>query len=156
LNLLQTAWEANRIGRVLELLEETRPGKDEEDLRGFEWHYWNRLCHADLQTWHLSGGSLGRGLGMLSPDGARYAAMIPADGDRPSVVKVWDTATGKELISLPLDDARLGSEHLAFSQDGKRLALAAVVMWIRPALPNYTDNRVMVWELATGKKLLDL
>src|SRR5262249_19655501 len=50
----------------------------------------------------------------------------------------------------------LGSEHLTFSQDGKRLALAAGVMFIRPELPRPEESRVLVWELATGKKLLDL
>src|SRR5262249_54155481 len=88
LNLIQTAWEANNLGRVLELLEETRPGQDEEDLRRFEWHYWNRLCHGDLQTWHFGASGIGRGNGKLSPDGARYAALVPGDGDKPGVVKV--------------------------------------------------------------------
>ena len=36
--------------RVSELLEQHRPKPGETDLRGFEWHYLNRLCHAELLT----------------------------------------------------------------------------------------------------------
>src|SRR5262249_35635070 len=117
------AWDANNVGRVLELLEETRPGKDEEDLRNFEWHYWNRLCHADLRT--LQFGTLTRQNALFSPDGARYAALRAADRAQPHVVKVWDVATCKEMIAFPLDlqPASQQRGYLSFSQDGKRLAL---------------------------------
>ena len=40
--LIQTAWDANNTGRVLELLDQARPQPDEEDLRGFEWYYCRR------------------------------------------------------------------------------------------------------------------
>src|SRR5262249_48313926 len=45
MNLIQAAWEANKVGRVLNLLEATKPQPGEDDLRGFEWYYWDRMCH---------------------------------------------------------------------------------------------------------------
>ena len=50
INLAQHAWEAGRVGRVVELLEQHRPKAGESDLRGFEWYYLYRLCHGDLLT----------------------------------------------------------------------------------------------------------
>lgn len=41
----QIAWEATRLDRVWELLNDLKPKPDEEDLRGFEWHYWQRLSN---------------------------------------------------------------------------------------------------------------
>ena len=46
MNLAQQAWEEAAVPRVLELLDQQRPKAGEPDLRGFEWHYLHRLCHA--------------------------------------------------------------------------------------------------------------
>jgi serine/threonine protein kinase/WD40 repeat protein len=157
MNSIQTAWETHDVGRVLELLEETRPGKDEEDLRGFEWHYWNRLCHSELQTWHRGGnGEPGREAGTFSPDGTRYAALVRADDDKPAVVKVWDTATGKEVGSFRLAETRPVMGAPVFSRDGKRLALIATISEDSARRLQWADYRVVVWEIATGKELFAL
>src|SRR5262249_12405615 len=95
-NAIQTAWEANSVKRVLDLLEQQRPGPGEADLRGFEWHYFNRLCHADLRTFNFGG------LAVPSPDGTRCAAFFPSDEEKLRAVKVWDLATGKEMRSWPI------------------------------------------------------
>jgi hypothetical protein len=50
MNLAQREWEDNHVERVLDLLEAERPNCGETDLRGFEWFYWNRVCHSDLIT----------------------------------------------------------------------------------------------------------
>jgi hypothetical protein len=46
MQLVQKAWEQGRVGVVLDLLDGHRPasaaGSQTEDLRGFEWYYWNR------------------------------------------------------------------------------------------------------------------
>ena len=73
--MIQSAWEADGVARVRELLAEQRPGPGERDLRGFEWHYWDRKAHAEL--------AVGRpapdfdrardGGRVLSPDGRRQA-----------------------------------------------------------------------------------
>jgi WD40 repeat protein len=72
----------------------------------------------------------------FSPDG-RYVASSCAFSWRNAFgdVKVWDAATGKELVSI---------EHvayrLAFDPEGKRLATA-------------NDGSICVWDTATGRKL---
>jgi dipeptidyl aminopeptidase/acylaminoacyl peptidase len=53
-------------------------------------------------------------------------------------VKIWDSATGKELLSLK------GYGRVAFSPDGQRLASASA------------DSTVKIWDSTTGKELLSL
>ncbi len=48
MNLTQRKWENTQVGLMFDLLEKTRPQPGEADLRGFEWHYWDRLCHSSL------------------------------------------------------------------------------------------------------------
>ena len=73
MNLAQHAWENNNVGRVVELLEQHRPKAEETDLRGFEWHYLYRLCHAEIFTLQGAGRSV-----VFSPNGKRLAS---ASGD---------------------------------------------------------------------------
>src|SRR5262249_10948226 len=106
MNLAQIAWDADNLGRVLELLSSEVPTSGQADLRGFEWYYWQRLCHAELSSVKLEGAGLEAfnlwGMA-LSPDGTRLAAAVPPQsGDGNFQVKVWDTATGKELLAIPV------------------------------------------------------
>ena len=55
MNLAQAAWEGDDPGRTFALLRQQIPQPGEEDLRGFEWHYWDRLAHRDLKTVRLAG-----------------------------------------------------------------------------------------------------
>jgi hypothetical protein len=48
MNLANHALEETAVTRALELLDKYRPKSGEPDLRGFEWHYLDRLCHRDL------------------------------------------------------------------------------------------------------------
>jgi len=70
-----------------------------------------------------------------SPDGKQLAT-----GSFDNVARVWDAATGKELLSLP---ARSGPvAGLAWSPDGKRLATGS--------------GDTKLWDAETGKELLRL
>jgi serine/threonine protein kinase len=60
MQLMPTAWEANNAEWVQVLLDATQPKAGDEDLRGFEWHYWNRQLHAELRTMQLAGGGKGK------------------------------------------------------------------------------------------------
>src|SRR5436305_1676291 len=73
----------------------------------------------------------------LSPGGKRIAS---ASGDK--TARVWDPATGQELLSLQGHTAVVSS--VAFSPDARRLVTAA------------GDNTVRVWDAATGRELLTL
>jgi hypothetical protein len=47
----QRAWQDGEVDRVLELLAGQEPARTGGvDLRGFEWHYLNRLCHSELSS----------------------------------------------------------------------------------------------------------
>jgi WD40 repeat protein/serine/threonine protein kinase len=128
MNLAQHAWEEGDVGRVRELLEHHLPKPGESDLRHFEWHYLNRLCHAELLT--LKGGSE---VVAFSPDGKRLA------GASRSGVTVWDAQTGRELLAL---EGAVGV--VAFSPDGKRLAAPA---------RSDQGGEVKMWDAQTGQEL---
>jgi WD40 repeat protein/serine/threonine protein kinase len=170
INLAQHAWEAGDIGRVVELLEQHRSKPGESDLRGFEWHYLNRLCHADLLT--LKGHTGLVNSVAFSPDGKRLAS-VGGGGPRAGEVKVWDAQTGRELLSL-----KGGGSSVVFSPDGKRLAGASKVwdaqtgqelltlkgsgnkMAFSPEgkrLASFSEDKIVkVWDAQTGQELLAL
>ena len=51
LHLVQSAFEADQVGRGLALLDLERPRPGEPDRRGFEWHYWRRRAHGERRAW---------------------------------------------------------------------------------------------------------
>src|SRR5262249_8702112 len=89
MNLAQQAWDVTpvQVGHILDLLEDTRNNK----ARGFEWNYWNRLCHLDLLT--LKKDWSGIIYVALSADGRR---VVTASSN--GWIRVWDTETGKETL----------------------------------------------------------
>ena len=93
MGLAQRAWEENNVVRARELLEEVPREAAGRNLRGFEWFYLSRLCHPDELT--LVGHAGGVKSVAFSPDGQRLAS-----GSRDQTVKIWDSATGKELFAL--------------------------------------------------------
>jgi WD40 repeat protein len=86
----------------------------------------------------LSGHEYGVLTAAFSPDGHRLAA-IGIDG----TVKVWDSISGAELLSMPgstePSDA-LGTQRLAYSPDGKRLVTG-------------DSDLVKIWDAATGAEI---
>jgi tetratricopeptide (TPR) repeat protein len=73
----------------------------------------------------------------LGPDGQRLAS-----GSADQTVRIWDSATGKELFTLKGHAGWV--TRVAFSPDGQRLASAG---W---------DQTVKIWDSATGKELFAL
>ena len=70
----------------------------------------------------------------------RPAPGVGGAGDK--TVKIWDSATGKELFALKGHAGAVTS--VAFSPDGQRLASASA------------DQTVKIWDSATGKELFAL
>jgi eukaryotic-like serine/threonine-protein kinase len=150
LSLIQAAWEGNNVGRALDLLDATRPRGDEEDLRGFEWDYWRRLCHSDLGTVRLfyPHGDETPSNPVFSPNGEFVVGRVAGSG-----LKVWETATGKPVTTF----LELAPNVLpAFSSDGKHL-----VCWVEiPPPPGETRTEktltIKVFETGTGKEVFSL
>jgi type II secretory pathway pseudopilin PulG len=116
-------------------LTQTEELGSRDDLRGFEWFYWDHCCHSELLT--LKGHSDGVTSVAVSPDGRRIAS---ASWDR--TVKVWDAITSQELLTLKGHTASISC--VVFSPDGQRLASVSL------------DQTGKVWDAATGQELLAL
>jgi WD40 repeat protein/serine/threonine protein kinase len=136
MNLIDRAWHEGHVPRVLELLDACRPDPGQEDLRGFEWFYYWRLCHRDQHTW-----SGHQDVVVFAPDG-RTMATVHADHQ----VKVWDLPTrtlrwAQAVMNFGPDEPLPFS--LAFAPNGKTLATA-------------TRHEVILWDTATGKAFASL
>src|SRR5439155_1084357 len=131
MNLAHNAFEAGAPGRLRELLAQHRPQPGEADLRGFEWHYLNRLFPADLLVLEHVG--LVTSVA-YSPDGKRLAT-----GSVRGQMAMWDAQTGERLLTLEGHSASI--RCLAFSPDGKRLASAS------------PDKTVTLWDAESGQLL---
>jgi WD40 repeat protein len=143
INLAQREWDAGVVARVLQLLDQHRPKPGQADLRGFEWHYLNRLCHSNELTFE---GCTGNVYGMaLSRDAKRFATAL-AD----HTVKVWDAQTGKELLTLKGHLRSVAA--VVFSPDGRRLASASSELTGQDKRP----GEVKVWDVQTGRELVTL
>jgi WD40 repeat protein len=131
IRLAQEAWTQGEFPRLRQVLEETAsyPG------RGFEWYYWQRQAHVELQTFY--GHSDVVQSAAFSPNGQR---VVTCGADH--TARVWDTATGKELFTLKGHDA--GVNSVAFSPDGLRIATGS------------DDRTGKVWDAANGNALFSL
>jgi len=134
MNLVQHYWDDSNAGLFQQGLDEQLPPKQGGiDRRGLEWFYWQRKTgHITLKEhtgWVMSVA--------FSPDGKRLAS---ASAD--ATVKVWDTATGQEILALKGHTGFVNS--VAYSPDGKRLTSAS------------SDKTVKVWDAATGQETLTL
>ncbi len=114
MNLAQSAWEHGHVGKTVELVNRYAPRSGNEALRGFEWYYWEHLCHSALHTLKCD---VEIKCVTFSPDGQRLAAVLGH-----STLKVWDARSGRETLTLK---ERVGEMTSAlFSPDGQRLASA--------------------------------
>ena len=138
MNLAQLAWEDGRVGRVVQLLEQHGPGSPPDELRGFEWSYWQRLCHCDLYT--LEGNTGGAMSVAFSPDGTR---IVSASWNQ---VKVCNSATGQEIVTLKGNTGQINS--VAFSPDGARIASATG--------DHENPSEIKLWDAATGQDIVTL
>ncbi len=166
MNLAQRAWDEHQVQRVRALLEDQQPKAGEIDLRGLEWHYWNRRCNPDLLILkgftRLAFSANGRFLARIGEQnksevwdlslrkvvhafwGSYDLHAVSADGKRLATahereVTVWDAETGKRVRSFEVEF----KGRVTLSPDGKRLALP-------------TRDAIKLFAIDTGKELFTI
>ena len=134
---VQRNWEDGNLKYVLELLDRYR---NRDDLKGFEWHYWERR---NILLLSIKGFTHGVASVSFSPDGKRIVSGGGLyNGREPGVVKIWDADTGREMLALEGHSAWVWSVN--FSPDGK---------WI---VSGGGDQTVKLWDATTGQETLTL
>jgi WD40 repeat protein len=141
MNLARYAWQDSNLVRSRDLLDQHRPRPGEADLRGFEWHYINRICHAELLTSPVDGMVFSVA---YSPNGKVLAGASAG-------VWLWDAATGKEIRTFKADFKEHKAVLAVFSPDGKRLASAGGFV-----NNNEQPSVIKVWDVANGQELLTI
>jgi WD40 repeat protein len=81
----------------------------------------------------------------FSPDGKRFATAAQPIGSSGRAVKVWDVATAKQLLVLPVDNAYC----VAFSPDGRFI----VTPWDVYEGNVLTASGIKFWDAKTGKEV---
>src|SRR5262249_46975543 len=114
IRLAQRAWELGKIGEMRRLLAEAVRGQPgDENLRGFECYYLERLAQPREKV--LRGHQKEVRRVAFSPNGRRLGSC-----DMGGEVRLWDGKTGKLLHVLRAHSR--WAMAVAFSPDGRRLA----------------------------------
>ncbi len=130
-HLVQREWETGNITHVRQLLHASIPAtREEKDLRGWEWHYQDRLLRGELRLFRGHAGWV-RSVS-VRPDGAELASC----GDD-GVIRRWNVIDGQPARELHGHRSRVLS--IAYRPDGRQLASAG------------EDGIVRLWDLDAGE-----
>jgi serine/threonine protein kinase/WD40 repeat protein len=152
MNLAQAAWESGNAGRTFELLRQQRPKPGEEDLRGFEWSFWERFAHEELKAVRLAGLEIAdpeESPLVLSPDGGRVAALMSNSAGTEATLKFFDADTGRELWAVPAQPGQTFT-WMRFSGDGRRFVANRITSAHRDR-PQDRRFELRVWDTDSGK-----
>ena len=130
--LSELAWRSGQLARAEELLDACPPG-----YRAWEWYYLKRLCRPPgvLVADH--------GEELTAPALAGGGRLVVAGGDD-GVVRVWDTAAGREVAALRGHTGRVTGVTVGLLPEvGGRPAAERVVSGSQ-------DGTIRVWDVETG------
>ncbi len=118
MSMAQQAWSDGLVRRVRSLLNVHQPSDHQEDLRSFEWFYYDRLCKLAEAVPELDHGDIVRSLA-ISQDGQWLAS----GGDN-GIVRVWDLNT-KRLVRELTELSGRETGVLAFAPGNQALVAGA-------------------------------
>ena len=133
MNLIRASYERNDFDQIAVMLARNRLSR----FRGFEWGYWNRLCHLALQTLKAPGGREIAGVDRVvcSADGKWIVT-----GSRDTTARVWNAGTCALIRTLKAHGEIVLA--VAFSPDGKRIVTGG------------KDDTARMWDVASGQETL--
>ena len=138
----QLQWRLNDFPSARKSLADCQPFPDQEDHRGWEWHYLQSLFHNDLFTLAHAHNGLG-GCVAYDPQGRRIVSLVSAppvdESPESAEIRTWDARTGELLNVQAVPPA---THRLAIHPSGHRFALAG------------TDGVVMIWDATDNKEIL--
>jgi WD40 repeat protein/serine/threonine protein kinase len=102
---------------------------------------WDTVAGKELRSFERREGYPSRMI--LSPDGRQVAVVTKGRRVKLWEVKLWDTATGKDIRTLGVHSNGIWN-NLAFSRDGRRLAVACM------------DKSAWVWDTTDGSRVCTL
>ncbi|MEX2119437.1 MAG: WD40 repeat domain-containing protein [Pirellulales bacterium] len=92
--------------------------------------------------------ALGDGLadqGAFSRDGRTFAAKLVNDNNRTTAIKLFDTATGREKLIIPVPERDAFVDRLTFSPDGKLIVGELAIIEPR-------EDWLKFWDAETGEE----
>ena len=131
MNLAQTAWQEAHLENVASLLNQHRPTGRQEDIRNFEWYYFQRLGHQDLAT--LPANALVTSA-LYTPDGSHLIL-----GNNYGRLEYWNLSTQQKTFSKVLHQGKIN--QLAMSPDGHHIATVG------------NDRTIVIWDLDRQEEL---
>jgi WD40 repeat protein/serine/threonine protein kinase len=131
IQLADAKYREGNTGRVRELLASCP-----NDLRGWEWNRLNYVHDQSLTTLHIRANKIGPAA--FSSDGKR---LVTAGGEE-GIIRLWDTQTGAELLTLRGHQSWI--ESLAFSPDQQRVVSGS------------DDKTIKIWDVHTGAEAMTL
>ena len=103
------------MGRLRRLLKQQEPADGEDDLRGFEWHYWDRIAHGAPSSLTAGGSQVQVNNIGYTPDGKRLVA-----ADQSGEVHIWNAETNVREQRLQIADGPLVALAIDPRADGGR------------------------------------
>jgi WD40 repeat protein len=141
MKLANQEYENANIARVERLVEDTRPLRGEEDLRGFEWFLFWRYAHSEMVRIQEPG-QIASAKFFDGNDTIAIAELIPTMSrqKRAYMIKLYDRRLAKETLSF---EVPAGTNFIiaVFSPDNKYVATDA------------PDKSVALWDLASQQQV---